>query len=170
MSSNMGYTIVVVSGSGRGAGKSTLATRLANGSRTWSIAGALRDELTRMYPGYAWFDKRQEYKDNTRVAEYKDGRSSVRDVLVEWGQAKCVGNPTYWIDRLIDRLKGETQLATGTTVYAIDDLRKACEIERLRAAFPGRVLHFHIDFDGAIPEPEFENDALRVVADYVIKR
>lgn len=159
--------IYLVSGDGFGSGKSTLARKL--GDEVWSIAGALREDLSRQYPNYKWFSKDQEYKDGTRVREYGDGRKTVRGVLVEYGQQKASIDPVIWVRALADRLTESTKILTGAKIYVVDDVRKVCEIDHLRARFHGLVTHFHVVSDTGTPEPEFQNEELKNRADYLVQ-
>jgi hypothetical protein len=151
---------VLISGDGIGAGKSTLARRL--GTRV-SLADELRAELQEYLPGYDWFNRSQAYKAETAVLE-RSGKS-VRQVMIEYGQDRCAESPTYWADRLIRELRGVEALNHST--YAVDDVRKLCEVEALKTAFPGTV-HLHITSPHAQHEPEFENAALAAVADFTV--
>lgn len=162
-------TIFLISGNGQGAGKTTLAKRLAGDRAVYSIAGILRQELKRLYPDYDWDNRTQAYKDNTLVTEYraKDPFKvlSLRQVMVEYGQQKCVGDPTHWVKKLVAHLAIQPALS----VIAIDDVRKTCELEVLKRAFPN-TYHFHVKWIGAIAEPIYEADALEAMADYVMIR
>lgn len=159
--------IIAVSGSGIGAGKTTLARKLSR--EVWSLAGSMRAELQKIYPDYNWFNKDQDYKANTKIKEYKNGQYSMRGVLLEYGQEKCRVNDTYWVEKLSSTVKNLDRVASGITTIAIDDLRKLCEISYLRENFSD-VIHVHIDFPGAVSEKEFENEALKQCADYVVSR
>lgn len=159
--------IIAISGSGIGAGKTTLAKSLSKD--VWSLAGAMRAELALRYPGYDWFNKDQAYKADTIIREHGRGTSSMRQVLVEHGQDRCVENPTYWVEALTDMVHGLNHVVSGITTIAIDDIRKVSEIEYLRQKFPN-VTHIHIDYHGSVKEAEFENDALLELADYVVQR
>jgi hypothetical protein len=159
--------IYLISGDGYGSGKSTLAAKL--GDEVWSIAGALREDLSRQYPGYKWFSKDQAYKETTRIKEYGSGRMSMRDVLVEYGQKKAAINPTVWVSLLSDRLLESVKILTGAKIFVIDDVRKLCEIDHLRSRFSGLVTHFHVVSTTGTPEPHFENDELKARADYHVK-
>lgn len=154
--------VYLISGSGSGAGKTTLAERLV-GESVYSIAGALRHDLKRLHPQYDWFNKSQDYKDNTLVPEYKN--CTIRDVLLNHGQASSSSNATYWVDKLIGRLQYEV----GKSVIAVDDVRKIVELEQFKVAFP-HCYHFHVDYPDAKQEPHFDNDVLKLKADYVVKR
>ena len=157
--------LFLFSGSGRGAGKSSASRKLAD--ITISIADSMRKELSDLYPNYEWFNKRQDYKDNTRVLEYEDGTRMLRDVMVHYGQQQCKNNSTYWVDRAIQDVKSLVVCEGLDVTVAIDDLRKMCEIHAFRTNFPDLV-HFHLDTppEYAIVELEFENDELAKVADY----
>ncbi len=154
--------ILAFSGDGSGAGKTTLATLLA-GTHVCSFAGALREELCRIYPNYAWWNKSQDYKDNTVVTEVG---KSVRQVLLEYGQSRVKGDTEYWARQLGDHLEGLRHIVMGATRVAVDDVRKLIEIDYLKKRFPN-VVHFHVCSVRAQAEP-FENAALRARADYTI--
>lgn len=157
-------TLYLISGDGRGAGKTTAALRLAD--QVWSLAGALRDDLYKVLPGYEWSNRTQEYKDNTLVKEWDN--KSVRRVMTEYGQSKCKNDPQYWVRRMAYRLEGAMEFATGLTKYAVDDVRKMCELQLLKEKFGDSVLHIHVVNPDAIYEPEFENEQLAKAADYRI--
>lgn len=157
--------LYVISSDGPGSGKSFLARKL--GDEVWSIAGALREELKRKYPEYDWFNKSQEYKDKTVVHEYS--RKSVRDVLIDYGQKACQDNPKVWVEKLADRLQSSMTIAAGAHNYCIDDCRKVCEIDYLRAKFGSIVTHIHVETPGVPAEPQYDNEELKRRADYVIK-
>lgn len=156
--------LILVSGDGIGAGKTTLASRLAD--QTWSLAGALREELTWLYPDYNWWDRTQVYKAETKVREC--GGKTVRDVLIEHGQAQCAKDPLHYVRKLADKLAGGARLADGVRRIAVDDLRKVIELEYLREKFPD-LLHYHVVNAAAGQEQHFQNDDLRARADYQIE-
>lgn len=163
--------IYAISGSGIGAGKSTLAKSLQ--CETWSLAGPLRKELSRMYPRYNWFNKEQAYKENTIIKEawdeYGDARPpNMRTVLIKHGQKRAAEDAKYWVRILATSLAGYAELATGPKYIAIDDVRKVCEIEHLRDRFGENVLHIHIKSDAAIHESEFEAAGLEEAANYIM--
>lgn len=159
--------LYLISADGYGAGKSTLARKL--GDEVWSIAGSLREDLSRQYPAYKWFSKDQDYKDKTRVREYGDGRKTVRGVLVEYGQARASIDPVVWVRAMADRLTESVKILSGSKIFVVDDVRKVCEIDHLRSRFHGLVTHFHVVSKSATAEPEFDNDALRQKADYLVQ-
>jgi len=155
--------IFTLSGDGSGAGKSTLARKISG--EVLSIASPLRQELCRIHPGYAWWDKTQAYKDNTIV---EGTGKTVRQMLVEHSAARCAGDPLYWARQLSRYLEGLSCIVSSHSRYAIDDLRKVCEIEHFRDRFGDKVTHIHVLSATATPEPHFDNDKLRDAADYVI--
>lgn len=159
--------ILAISGSGIGAGKTTLAKKLSKD--VWSLAGAMRAELERVYPGYSWFNRDQEYKATTIIREYRRGNLSMRGVLLEYGQEKCEETPTYWVEALSSKILSLDSVCSGITTIAVDDVRKMSEIAHLRKCFAD-VTHIHIDYSAAVYESEFENEELREVADYVVTR
>jgi hypothetical protein len=158
--------VYLVSGDGQKAGKTTLAEKLVGRRSVWSIAGSLRGELQRIYPAYNWYAKEQAYKDTQIVKEYKNGKYTIRDVLVEYGQEKSQKDPVYWVLKMIDPLR-QLRCMPGSPVVAIDDVRKVAELELLKAAFP-QAVHFHVACSKAIKEPIFDNEKLLNLADYVV--
>lgn len=156
--------ILAISGSGIGAGKTTLARRYS--PHIWSLAGALRQELSIMYPNYDWFNKTQEYKDFTKVKERDN--VTVRQVLIAHGQLRCEEDPLYWVRTMSDKLKGTIHLMGAGTVLPIDDVRKVSEVLYMREIFGKDFLHYHVSNPLAKPEPEFEADKLERLADYII--
>jgi hypothetical protein len=92
----------------------------------------------------------------------------MRQVMVEYGQLRCKNNPTYWADLLVSYLKNRHFIADGVSIIGVDDIRKVCELETIRAAFPNSVTHFHLNTsEGSVKmEPEFENEQLARLADY----
>lgn len=157
--------VIAISGSGIGAGKTTFAKKF--GHPVWSLAGGLRYELSRIYPNYDWENRTQEYKDKTIVKEA--GKKTIRQVLVEHGQHVCATNPDHYVSILAERLKGGL---APQPIVAIDDVRKVLEVNFLRSKFPktNEFMHIHIHWDKAIYEPEFENEELAKIADYIITR
>lgn len=153
--------LIVISGDGSGAGKTTLARRLS--PVIHSFAAELRLELAKSMPTYDWYAKDQAYKDGHTVAEY-DGLT-VRQVMVKFGQSRCVGDEAYWARRLLASLAHEP-----FPTVAVDDLRKTCELDALRSVYGGRLTHFHVQFPGAVHEPQYENHLLAARADYLIIR
>lgn len=160
--------VIAISGDGAGAGKTYAAKAFttSNGQAVWTMADGIRAELKHEYPTYDWFNRSQTYKNGVVVPEYRPG-ATVRTVLLEWGQTRCVGDPCYWVRDMVDRLKDHGKLL-GTHTIAVDDVRKICELDYLRASFRD-VLHLHVENPDAIYEPEFEAEDLKKRADYVIR-
>tara|TARA_R110000868_G_scaffold375983_3_gene640693 strand:- start:2210 stop:2704 length:495 start_codon:yes stop_codon:yes gene_type:complete len=156
--------IILFSGTGNNSGKSTAAKLLTQD--VWSLAGAIRQELTQKYPAYNWYNKNPDYKEKTIIEEWKDGKYNMRKVLVEYGQIPCKTNPTYWADKLVSYLTNRHFIADGVGIIGVDDVRKLCEVETVRAAFPHTTTHIHLLSDQANLEPEFENEELAKIADY----
>lgn len=158
--------LIIISGSGSGAGKTTLAHQLGGKTSTiWSLAGALRVELQKQYPDYDWFNTTQKYKETTIVNEYKRGYS-LREVMLEYGSERCKFDKNYWVARLVDRLSRAGSVLSGPVAY-VDDLRKVEELNFLKMKF-NDLLHFHVENPDAKPEPMFDNPVLRNLADYVV--
>ena len=163
--------IILISGNGVGAGKTYLANRL--GDVVMSHATPLRQELADQYPQHKelFFSKDQAAKD---MVLDDVGGQTVRQTMVAYGQHKCKDEPAYWAMRLaqaIDEFR-ESEIKFGITLQnclAVDDLRKMCELEHLRARFPN-LLHLHVWYDKAIPEQQYDGDKLQAAADYVIRR
>lgn len=155
--------IYLISGNGQGSGKTTLARKLVGEASVWSIASELRRDLRRLYPSYDWENKTQEYKDNTSIIEQNG--ATVRQVMIDFGQAHCRDDPNYWVKKLVARLASVPALS----VVAVDDLRKSCELEYFKTFFPQNV-HFHVRHESAIGEPMYDGAALEAVADYVCDR
>lgn len=153
---------ILISGSGIGAGKTTLARKFP-GASVMSLAGALRDDLAELHPDVNWHDRSQEYK-NSRPESL--GGLSVREKLVQFGQERCFLEKTYWPRRLMERMSWG---AWPSHTFVVDDLRKTVELDYFRQQGKS-VLHLHIHHETAIPEPQYDSDALFDVADYVIMR
>lgn len=155
--------LILVSGSGAGAGK-TWAARVF-GDDVVSLAGAIRGELKQRYPAYDWFNRSQEYKAKTRVPEWQN--KTVREVLTEYGQQKCQEDPQHWARLLSSYLRNLCSIVDGTRRYAVDDVRKICELEHFKELFPD-LIHIHVSTGNAVIEPIFDADALCARADYVV--
>lgn len=150
--------LILISGSGIGAGKTTLAKSLGS---VVSLADGIRRELQKEYPTIRWFDKSQENK--TRIVPGTDGKT-VRDLLIDRGQSRKTEDNLYWCKELQQFLR----YCMGT--QAVDDVRMLQEVEFFKKHNKD-VVHLHIDFDGAISEEGlFENEELKKIADYIIHR
>lgn len=156
--------IYAISGDGNRAGKSTFAKKLTG--NVMSLAEGIRWELAERFPKYQWHNKDGHYKDTTIIKEL-DG-VTLRQAMINLGQIRCKDDPTYWVDILVDRVFATYKGVTNRLI-AVDDIRKLCELEKLRSSFgPANVLHFHMTTEQAIAEPQYENDQLKALADYVI--
>jgi hypothetical protein len=159
--------IHAISGDGMGAGKTFLATKLAPQNTRLSLAAYLRADLSRMYPNYDWYNRTQDYKDNTMVHE--TGKT-VREMLMTYGASKREVNADYWVSYLLDNIYMilNNSRDRDNLIISIDDVRFLNEIEKLRSAFGSSVTHFHVISSKAKSEP-FDNEALRDIADYIIQ-
>ena len=155
--------VLAISGSGQGAGKTTLARTLS--PTVWSIADGIRHELSKIYPKIQWENRTQAYKDGTKVP---GTNRSVRQMLIDHGQQACIDNPTYWVSEMTTKLLELNRMWTAGAVVAIDDVRKLCELEHLRAKFPD-VVHFHVNGEPCVDEPMYDNIELADIADYVVE-
>ena len=158
--------IYLISGDGSESGKTTLAEKLVGKSRVWSIASGLRSELQRKYPQYNWYSKDQAVKDHLVIKEYGDGRKTMRQVMVEYGQAACQENPCYWVEKLAESLDIARHMPTQGAL-AIDDVRKVCELSLLKEMFP-QAVHMHVVNPDAKREPQYDNIDLKHLANYVV--
>lgn len=89
--------------------------------------------------------------------------------MIRYGQMMTAEDPTYWVDKLVDHLKQADRIADMRPSIAIDDVRKVCELDAIRTAFPGKVIHVHILGKGAIEEKMYDNQELHDIADYVLE-
>lgn len=158
--------ILAISGDGTGAGKTYLANKLCPTNKL-SLAAYLRADLTRSYPQYDWYNKTQEYKENTLVHE--TGKT-VREMLMSYGASKRHMDCDYWVNYLLDEVYYiyNNSKDRESLVISIDDIRFINEIERLRSCFPTAVVHVHVISSKAKPEP-YDNEHLRDMADYIIQ-
>lgn len=155
--------IYLISGEGRGAGKTTLARKL--GADTFALAHAIRLELAEKYPHYPWDATDQETKDNTRIPEW--GSISMREVMVRYGQGKCEEDPLYWVRKLPERLE-KLYAQPALSFIAIDDIRKTIELEYLREYYgKDNIMHFHVVNPLADAE-DYDNRELMSRADYLV--
>lgn len=154
--------LILVSANGYGAGKSTFASMLA-GVRL-SLAKAIRSELQSEYPDVDWHSQDPVYKNSHLVS---DGLS-VRQMLINRGQERCVQDPEYWCKQLVKYLENPGELMMNIVV---DDLRKMIELKFFRSwAEKNNVQleHFHIINPAAFPEPQYDADLLELEAKYLI--
>lgn len=161
--------IIAISGDGMGAGKTFLAKKLGFQEFNLSLADCIRHDLSWYYPNYDWYNKTQAYKDHTIVVE---AGKTVRNMMLSYGAEKRAENPDYWINSLIYKINDlydESKLHDiEQPIFTVDDVRYLNEIEKLRSAFGSAVTHIHVTSSKAKPEP-FDNEALRDIADYIIR-
>ncbi len=178
----MGVTFILVSGSGIGAGKTTLADALAD--MIDSFHGALRHPSLVIRDGFARGVRHQAktlvhprfhhlvdstcQKDKRKKVVKLDGASVVlRELLLSIGEGARAENVDHWCEALFARHKAEIE--GDKDVYIIvDDCRMPNEVAFFRnKGF--KVAHIFIDFPGAEPEP-FPTEAMKSMADKIVSR
>ena len=152
--------IFAVSGASIGAGKSYFAKRL-NPDYVLSLASPIREDLTKLYPYYPWFSKKQEDKN---IVCCETGQT-LRQMMVDYGQAKCKEDPLYFPKRLVDKIMSHPEAN-----IAVDDLRKMRELVYFREVFGDSLVHFHIVHQSAVAEPLYDAEELMLNADYLVSR
>lgn len=162
--------LILISGDGIGAGKTTLANRLVGKEKTISLAGALRAELSSRYPLTDWWDKSQEGKNRLVRDPGVWYLRPVREAMLRHGQQQCLDHGAdYWARQLANHILQLKEINPYNT-FAVDDLRRLVEVNVLRGIPGVNVSHLHVSWASAIYEPEFENAALKGLADYIIER
>jgi hypothetical protein len=114
-----------------------------------------------MYPGYPWHSKSQTDKNIICSATGQ----TLRQMMVEYGQGKCRDDACYFPKRLVQKI-----MEHPTASFAIDDLRKMCEIVYLREIFGDSLVHFHMVYPHAKAEPIYDAEELMVACDYLVTR
>lgn len=156
--------VILISATGLGAGKTTLAQKFT--TLTVSLADQIRAHLAQQYPNINFYNKSQEYKnmifDNT-------GGRTVRELLIEFGTHYRKTDPDVWVNLAIKKIKTVFEHNPKATV-AIDDIRYLNELHRFREEFGSAVTHLHISEESATKEPQYQNEELEKVADYVVRR
>lgn len=164
--------IITLSANGHGAGKTTLAEKLCLGEESFifSIADAVRMEMQEKYPHVDFFDKSPEGK----IKLVPETGSTVRQLLILHGQLMSAADPNYWIDKAIqeiDRIQRKYILSNDRPItIVVDDMRKSVELAALRRHYGTRLLHLHLMYPGAVPEPHFDAPQLEKLADYIVLR
>jgi hypothetical protein len=157
MKHNNRYPLILISGSGSGAGKTTLAKRFKCEIAT--LADGIRGHLKDIDPNIDWFNKDQVFKDSV-LQTYG---CTVRDVLLKVSLQKIAEfGEAYWCEFLFKSII--KNIDDGPV--AIDDVRKLIE----RSYFVDRlenVIHFHVQSSRSKYEA-FDNEALRDLANYVL--
>ena len=156
--------IIFISGDGHGAGKTYLAKNLASSAnQIFAIANTIRIELSIEFPKYDWFNKEPRYKDYTIV---KETNKTIRQMLDERGKLRKSKNTIYWAKMLIDTLKYSKDVL-NLEIAVIDDLRYLDEFEFIKRYFEKEhITHIHVINPHAKPEPLYENEKLKELADY----
>lgn len=155
--------LILISGDGNGAGKTTLADRLP-GQRL-SLADGIREELQEEYPDYNWFDKTQEGKNKL----VKNTGLTIRQMLIQRGEQRREQDEYYWAKKAMSSINIILRNNEANDIV-IDDLRRLNEKEYLESYSEYLVTHIHIEHADAVKEPEYDNDKLKLAADYIIRR
>ena len=158
--------IVFISGDGHGAGKTYLAQKFTNGShQIFSIANTIRFEISKKYINYDWYNKSPHYKEHTIV---KETNLSIRDMLDQFGRQKKQEKKLYWAIALANSLVFAKE-NDKQDIVVIDDLRFVDEMKYIKDRFHDDTsCHFHVVNPYAKPEPNYENEKLKKLADYHI--
>lgn len=154
--------IILVSATGNGGGKTTLAHKFTE--TVISLADEIRKELSTFHPTVNFFDKSQEGK--LKIVE---NGMTMRDLLIKHGQYMRTIDKNHWVNLAIKYVKNIVDNHLNATI-AIDDIRYTNELQRFREEFGSFVTHIHIIENSATPEPQYENDKLELMADYSIRR
>lgn len=160
--------VIMISGDGQGAGKTFLALKMTdNKSQIFSIANLIRAELQKKFPEYDWYNREPEYKMKTMV---RQTRKSVLQHLDEHGRGTKEKDPFVWARHMVDVLTYARDNEKHDTVV-IDDLRFVDEYEYIKKALQSEhIVHFHVCHEKAKPEPHYENERLKQIADYLVYR
>ncbi|MBM3381175.1 MAG: hypothetical protein FJY29_01910 [Betaproteobacteria bacterium] len=160
--------LIMISGDGQGAGRTFLARKMTdNQSQIFSIVNLIRSHLQRKYPQYDWFNKEPEYKSKTLVGSTK---KTILQHLDEMGRGEKQKDPLIWAKQLVDILIYARDNEGHQTVV-LDDIRFVDEYEYIKNRLhTENIVHFHVAFEKAKPEPLYENEKLRLLADYIVVR
>ncbi|NBO36963.1 hypothetical protein EBU99_00060 [bacterium] len=160
--------LIMISGDGQGAGKTFLARKLTDDqSQIFSIVNLVRAQLQMKYPQYDWYNKAPEYKLQTVVANSK---KTIMQHLDELGRGKKKEDPLIWAKQMVDVLQYARDIDKQHTVV-LDDIRFVDEYEYIKKSLSAEnILHLHASYDRAKPEPLYENEKLRQLADYIVSR
>lgn len=156
--------IIFISGDGHGAGKTYLAKKIASGThQIFSIANMIRKELAIEFPKYDWYNKTPSFKDKTII---KENGKSIHQLLDDRGNERKSQNSLYWAKQITDVLIYNRD-ALKLDIAVIDDVRFVDEYEYIKKQFSHEhITHFHIINPAARPEPMYENEKLKKLADY----
>lgn len=160
--------LILISGDGQGAGKTFLARKMTdNQQQIFSIVNVIRAQLQKKYPQYDWFNKEPEYKSKTLVAN--TGKTILQH-LDELGRGLKQKDPLIWAKKIEEILIYSRDHEKHETVV-IDDIRFVDEYQYIKTSLHSEnIVHFHVAHEKAKPEPAYENDKLRLLADYIVMR
>jgi hypothetical protein len=160
--------LIMISGDGQGAGRTFLARKMTdNQAQIFSIVNVIRAQLQRKYPHYDWFNKEPQYKSKTMVAS--TGKTILQH-LDELGRGEKQKDPLIWAKHLVDILKYARDNEGHETVV-LDDIRFVDEYQYIKKCLhTENIVHFHVACEKAKPEPLYENEKLRLLADYIVMR
>ncbi|MEN9529828.1 MAG: hypothetical protein RI932_1701 [Pseudomonadota bacterium] len=160
--------LIMISGDGQGAGRTFLARKMTdNQSQIFSIVNIIRAQLQRKYPQYDWFNKEPLYKSKTIVG---NSGKTILQHLDELGRGEKQKDPLIWAKQLADILIYARDKEGHETVV-LDDIRFVDEYEYIKKRLhTENIVHFHVSFEKAKPEPLYENEKLRLLADYIVTR
>lgn len=158
--------LILISGDGQGAGKTFLARKLTdNQSQIFSIVNIIRQELQKKFPRYDWFNKEPDYK---RLTVVNGTGRSILQHLDELGRGRKRTEPLFWSQKMIEILKYARDFEQHDTVV-LDDIRFVDEYQHIKTELSSEnILHIHVANSKAKPEPHYENEKLRLQADYII--
>jgi hypothetical protein len=155
----MAGRLILISGAGYGSGKSSYARRLltfVHKGVSVSLAGGIRAELSAQYPHYNWWAQDQEGKQ----VLVKETSMTIREMLIKHGQTQC----------LVKRV-ALTALFNDNKTVVIDDVRKLVELDFFKSKceeLQVPILHHHVVGPKAVAEPQYNNEELKALAEYVV--
>ncbi|MFZ9521292.1 MAG: hypothetical protein ACO3A4_12525 [Silvanigrellaceae bacterium] len=160
--------LILISGDGQGAGRTFLANKMTdNKSQIFSIVNIIRRQLEQKYPSYDWYNKSPEYKLNTMVG---NTRKTIMQHLDELGRGLKKNDPLIWARQMVEILEYARDNEKHDTVV-LDDIRFVDEYLFIKEKLhKENILHFHVCWDKSKPEPNYENDKLKLLADYLMTR
>jgi hypothetical protein len=160
--------LILISGDGHGAGKTFLARKLAaNQDQMFSIANVIRGKLRKQYPAYDWYNKDPKFKTKTIV---KETGLSVHTMLDALGRDTKRKFPLFWAKEIVEVI-AYARSSVGLELGIIDDVRFLDEYQFIRSSLADcEIVHFHIVNPKALPEPQYENEQLKKLADYLLSR
>ena len=155
--------IILISGSGIGAGKTTLAKILRDKHNGFilSFAYIAKEHLAAQFKNELFLSPRQEDK-NILI----DG-VSVRQHIINYCVEKKKNDPAFFARNMVQLIHEST---SKYTTIIIDDMRYAVELHAIKKHFDYQgVRHIHVDNFLATPEPETDEKLLRNQADMIYR-